>query len=109
MRQVGRGAYRTSFYRRCRIEWDGFGTLKSVSVACFRFIAFKWRSNGTINCGDRGVYEIDKTSLIDACWIGKSYGFAVFEAAPDVLSGKIRSQNAAWMHSTQLDALFGRY
>ena len=62
-----------------------------------------------MNCGDGGVSEIAKTSLIDislVCSIGELYGFWGPRGTTEVFRAKIRFQHAVWMPSGQIDALF---
>jgi hypothetical protein len=54
--------------------------------------------------------ENAKTGLIDIsleCSIGKFYHFTSFGGAGEVFRAKIRSRHAVWMHSAEVDALFG--
>jgi len=58
----------------------------------------------------KGKLCVKGTGLVDvslACSIGKLYGFTSFKIVQELFSGRIRPENAVWMHRAQLDALQG--
>ena len=73
-----------------------------ATIASYSPEAGRQAGNMADNCGEGGVSEIAKSSIIGlvlAFSIAKLYGFAGLRVFPEVFSGRIRPENSVRMHS----------